>query len=96
MFKLDLEKPEEPEIKLPTSNCQTVLEQESSRKTSISALLTMPKALTVWITRNCGKFFKKIRDTKGTFHAKMGTIKDRNGTDLIEAEDVKKRWQKYS
>ena len=38
--------------------------------------------------------FKKIRDTKGTFSAKMGTIKDRNGTDLIEAEDVKKRWQK--
>ena len=35
----------------------------------------------------------KIRDTKGTFHAKMGTIKDRNGTDLTEAEDIKKRWQ---
>ena len=39
--------------------------------------------------------FKKIRDTKGTFHAKMGTIKDRNGMDLTEAEDIKKRWQKY-
>ena len=38
--------------------------------------------------------FKKIRDTKGTFHAKMGSIKDRNGTDLAEAEDIKKRWQK--
>ena len=37
--------------------------------------------------------FKKIRDTKGTFHAQMGTIKDRNGTDLTEAEDIKKRWQ---
>ena len=37
--------------------------------------------------------FKKIRDTKGTFHAKMGTIKDRNGVDLAEAEDIKKRWQ---
>ena len=36
--------------------------------------------------------FKKIRDTKGTFHAKMSTIKDRNGMDLIEAEDIKKRW----
>ena len=36
--------------------------------------------------------FKKIRDTKGTFNAKMGTIKDRNGMDLIEAEDIKKRW----
>ena len=39
--------------------------------------------------------FKKIRDTKGTFHAKMGSIKDRNGMDLIEAEDIKKRWQVY-
>ena len=37
--------------------------------------------------------FKKIRDTKGIFHAKMGTIKDRNGMDLTEAEDIKKRWQ---
>ena len=37
--------------------------------------------------------FKKIRDTKGTFHAKMGSIQDRNGTDLREAEDIKKRWQ---
>ena len=40
--------------------------------------------------------FKKIRDTKGTFHAKMGTIKDRNGMDLTEAEDIEKRWQEYS
>ena len=39
---------------------------------------------------------KKIRDTKGTFHAKMGSIKDRNGMDLTEAEDIKKRWQKYT
>ena len=39
---------------------------------------------------------KKIRDTKGTFHAKMGLIKDRNGTDLTEAEDIKKRWQEYT
>ena len=38
--------------------------------------------------------FKKIRDTKGTFHAKMGSIKDRNGLDVTEAEDIKKRWQK--
>ena len=38
---------------------------------------------------------KKIRDTKGTFHAKMGTIKDENGMDLTEAEDIKKRWQEY-
>ena len=40
--------------------------------------------------------FKKIRDTKGTFHAKVGTIKDRNGMDLTEAEDIKKRWQVYT
>ena len=40
--------------------------------------------------------FKKIRDTKGTFHAKMGTIKDRNGMDLTEAEDINKRWQEYT
>ena len=40
--------------------------------------------------------FKKIRDSKGTFHAKMGNIKDRNGMDLTEAEDIKKRWQKYT
>ena len=40
--------------------------------------------------------FKKIRDTKGTFHAKMGSIKDRNGMDLTEAEGIKKRWQEYT
>ena len=40
--------------------------------------------------------FKKIKDTKGTFHAKMGTIKDKNGKDLTEAEDIKKRWQEYT
>ena len=43
-----------------------------------------------------GDLFKKIRDTEGTFHAKMGTIKDRNGMDLTEAEDIKKRWQEYT
>ena len=43
-----------------------------------------------------GDLFKKIRDTKGTFHAKMGAIKDRNGMDLTEAEDIKKRWQEYT
>ena len=41
-------------------------------------------------------FFKKIRDTKGSFHAKMGSIKDRNGKDLTEVEDIKKRWQEYT
>ena len=40
--------------------------------------------------------FKKIRDTKGTFHAQMGSIKDRNGMELTEAENIKKRWQKYT
>ena len=40
--------------------------------------------------------FKKIRDTKGTFHAKMGSIKERNGMDLTEEEDIKKRWQEYT
>ena len=40
--------------------------------------------------------FKKIKDTKGTFHAKMGSIKDRNGMDLIETDDIKKRWQEYT
>ena len=40
--------------------------------------------------------FKKIRDTKGTFHAKIGSIKDRNGMHLTEAEDIKKRWQEYT
>jgi len=45
---------------------------------------------------NTRDVFKKIRDTKGTFHAKMGSIKDRSGMDLIEAEDIKKRWQEYT
>ena len=46
--------------------------------------------------RKTRDFFKKIRDTKETFHAKMGIIKDRNGMDLTEAEDIKKRWQEYT
>ena len=46
-----------------------------------------------WETRD---LFKKISDAKGTFHAKMGTIKDRNSMDLTEAEDIKKRWQEYT
>ena len=58
MFKLVLEKAEVPEIKLPTS-AGSWKKQESSRKTFISALLTMPKPLTVWITINCGKFWKR-------------------------------------
>ena len=58
MFKLDLQKAEEPEIKLPTS-IESQEKQESPRKTSTSALLTTPKPLTVWITTNCGKFLKR-------------------------------------
>ena len=54
----ELKKAEEPEIKLPTS-AGSLKKQESSRKTSTSALLTMPKPLTVWIITNCGKFFKR-------------------------------------
>ena len=46
--------------------------------------------------RKTRDLFKKIRDTKGTFHAKMGSIKDRNGMDLTETEDIKKRWQEYT
>ena len=46
--------------------------------------------------RKTRDLFKKIRDTKGTFHAKMGTIKDKNGVDLTEAEDIKKRWKEYT
>ena len=46
--------------------------------------------------RQTRDLFKKIRDTKGTFYAKMGSIKDRNGRDLTEAEDIKKRWQEYT
>jgi len=59
MFKLDLEKAEEPEIKLPTSTGSSK-KQESSRKTSTSALLTKPKPLTVWITTNYGKILKEM------------------------------------
>ena len=60
MLKLDLEKAEEPEIKLPTSMRSSKKEQESSRKTSISVLLTMPKPLTMWITTNCRKLLKEM------------------------------------
>ena len=59
MFKLELEKAEEPKIKLPTS-AGSSNKQESSRETSTSALLTTPKPLTVWITTNCGTFLKEL------------------------------------
>ena len=46
--------------------------------------------------RNSRDFFKKVRDTKGTFHAKMSTIKDKNGMDLTKAEGIRKKWQEYT
>ena len=54
---------------------------------------TKKKRKTIEWGRNTRALFKKIRDSKGTFHAKMGSIKDRNGMDLTEAGDIKKRWQ---
>ena len=63
------------------------------RKSSYSLLFSIEKNNRMGKTRD---LFKKIGDTKGTFHAKMGTIKDRNGMDLTEAEDIKKRWQEYT
>ena len=62
------------------------------RKTSSVINANKQRKRTEWETRD---LFKKIRDTKGTFHAKMGSIKDRNGMDLTETEDIKKRWQEY-
>ena len=59
MFKVDLEKSEEPEIKLPTSVGSLKKQERVSEKTSTSALLTNPKPLTLWLTTNCGKFFKR-------------------------------------
>ena len=60
MFKLDLEKAEETEIKLPTSAGSSKKQERSRKKTSISTLLTVPKPLTVWITIKCGKFLKEM------------------------------------
>ena len=62
------------------------------KKTFLSEQCKQRKTIE-WETR---VLFKQIRDTKGTFHAKMGTIKDRNGMDLTEAEDSKKSWQEYT
>ena len=60
-----------------------------------NGIQTNKKELWIHIRMNF-KIFKKIRDIKGTFHAKTGSIKDRNGMDLTEAEDIKKSWQKYT
>ena len=67
-------------------------QQEEIRKPS-SAINAKKQRKRTEQTRD---LFKKIRDTKGTFHAKMGSIKNRNGMDLTEAEDIKKRWQEYT
>ena len=56
---------------------------------------TKKKRKTIEWERNTRDLFKKIRDSKGTFHAKMGSIKDKNGTNLTETEDIKKRWQEH-
>ena len=64
-------------------------QQEEIRKPSSTINAKKQRKTTEW------ERLEKIRDTKGTFHAKMGAIKDRNGMDLTEAEDIKKRWQEY-
>ena len=85
MFKLDLKKGEEPEIKLPTS-AGSSKKQESSRKTSISALLITPKPLTVWITINCGKFWEmRIPDhltclLRNLYAGQEATVRTEHGT----------------
>ena len=72
---------------------QSSKEQQGEIKKPSSAINAKKQRKTIEWERN---LFKKIRDTKGTFHAKMDTIKDRNGRDLTEAEDIKKRWQEYT
>ena len=71
--------------------------KESSNKWTVALISHTSKEIEE--NNRMGKtrgLFKKIRDTKGRFHAKMGTIKDRNSMDLSEAEDIKKRWQEYT
>ena len=68
-------------------------QQGEIRKPSSVINAKKQRKTTEWERRD---LFKEIRDTKGTFHAKMGSIKDRNGMDLAEAEDIKKRWQEYT
>ena len=96
MFKLDLEKAEEPEIKLPTST-GSLKKQESSRKTPTSALLTMQKALTVWITTNCRKFLEMgIPDhltclLRNLYAGQEATVRTGHGT--TDWFQIKKVWQ---
>ena len=79
MFKLVLEKAEEPEIKLPTS-AGSWKKQESSRKTAIAALLTVPKPLTVWITTNCEKFFKRWNNRPSYLPPEISVCRSRNNS----------------
>ena len=79
MFKLDLEKAEEPEIKLPTT-AGSPKKQESARKISTSALLTMPKPLIVWITTNCGKFLKRWDTGPPDLHPEKSVCRSRNNS----------------
>ena len=74
-------------------NAEFQKQQEEKRKHSSAINAKIEANNRMLKTRD---LFKKIRDTKGIFHAKMGTIKDRNGLDLTEAEDIKKRWQEYT
>ena len=62
----------------------------------VASCAHLAKSRGVQQKRKSGDLFQKIRDTKGAFHTKMGSIKDRNGMDLREAEDIKKRWQEYT
>ena len=72
---------------------QSSKEQQGEIRKSSSVINAKKQRETIEWERD---LFKKIRDTKGTFHAKMSTIMDRNGMDLTEAEDIKKRWQEYT
>ena len=73
---------------------QSSKEQQGERRTPFSVINAKKQRKTIECkTRD---LFKKIRDTKGTFHAKMGSVKDRNGIDLTEAKEIKKRWQEYT
>ena len=72
---------------------QSSKEQQGKIRKPSSAINAKKERKTIEWDRD---LYRKIRDTKGTFHAKMGTIKGRNGMDLTEAEDIKKRWQEYT
>ena len=76
---------------------QSSKEQQGEIRKPSSVISAKKQRKTIeWERLETRDLFKKIRDTEGTFHAKMGTIKDRNGMDLRETEDIKKRWQEYT